>query len=217
MSESVKLPLVLIGGGGHASVLVDILLKQGRKILAVVSPDDVSERKVFSKIRHLYRDEDIREFSSDQVQLVNGIGMLPRSALRTKVNERFLELGYQFETVIASNAIVSPYACIAEGAQILSGSIVNAGAEIGGHSIINTGAIVEHDCRIGRYNHIAPRATLCGQVYTGSDVYVGAGATVIQCLSLADKAIVGAGATIVKNLEKSQVAYSAKAEIRADE
>ena len=40
------MPLIIIGGGGHASVLVDILRSQNRQILALISPDDVSSRTV---------------------------------------------------------------------------------------------------------------------------------------------------------------------------
>ena len=31
-------PLVIIGGGGHASVIVDILKRQKREIVAVMTP-----------------------------------------------------------------------------------------------------------------------------------------------------------------------------------
>ena len=67
----------------------------------------------------------------------------------------------------------------------------------------------------GSYNHIAPRATLCGQVATKDNVYIGAGATVIQGLSLGEDCIVGAGATLVRSLDSKHIAYGARAEIRA--
>ncbi|TOE95982.1 shikimate dehydrogenase, partial [Vibrio parahaemolyticus] len=77
-----------------------------------------------------------------------------------------------FETVIANSAYVSPFSKIETGAQILPMAIIQTGVTVGSHSIINSGALVEHDCNIGSYNHIAPRATLCGQVETKNNVYV---------------------------------------------
>ena len=59
--------------------------------------------------------------------------------------------------------------------------------------IINTKAVVEHDCVIGDYSHIAVGAVLCGEVKIGKSVLVGANATVIQCRTIADKEIVAAG------------------------
>ncbi|EIA3113433.1 acetyltransferase [Vibrio cholerae] len=189
-------PLVLIGGGGHASVLADILLGQGRDIVAVISPDDLSSRAVFTGLVHLTQDEEVKRFSPESVHLVNGIGMLPRSMLRQRVNQQFLELGYQFETVIASDAHVSRFTTIHSGVQILSGARVQTGAVIGEYTIVNSAALVEHDCQIGAYNHIAPRATLCGGISSEELVFIGAGAVICPGVSLGRKCIVGAGVTI---------------------
>ncbi|PFG45500.1 sugar O-acyltransferase (sialic acid O-acetyltransferase NeuD family) [Vibrio sp. ES.051] len=206
-------PLIVIGGGGHASVLVDILRSQQRAILGVVSPDELTARAAFDGLSHWYQDDAILSFPSDEVKLINGIGALPHSKLRCRLNEYFLTHGYQFETVIAPAASVSPFATIEAGAQILTHAIVQAGAMIGSHSIINTGALVEHDCMIGEYNHIAPRATLCGQVQTEDHVFIGAGATVIQDVHLAEHALVGAGAVVTKHLTANTVCYSSRSTI----
>ncbi|EKF9298858.1 acetyltransferase [Vibrio cholerae] len=207
-------PLILIGGGGHASVLADILLGQRRDIVAVISPNDLFLRAVFTGLVHLTQDEEVKRFSPDSVYLVNGIGMLPRSTLRQRVNQQFLELGYQFETVIASDAHVSRFATIHSGAQILSGARVQTGAVVGEHTIVNSGALVEHDCQIGAYNHIAPNATLCGDVLTEENVYIGANATVIQGLALEAQSTVGAGAILTQSLPLGGTCYPARACIK---
>lgn len=210
-----SLPLVLIGGGGHASVLADILLGQGREILAVICPDDVSARAVLAGIPHLTQDEDITRFSPDSVRLVNGIGMLPRSTFRQRISEKFFAQGYVFETVIASDANVSNFAQVNAGAQILSGARVQTGSIIGEHTIINTGALIEHDCQIGAYNHIAPNATLCGEIRTADHVYIGANATLIQGLILGSQCIVGAGSILKQPLSFGTTCYPAHAFIKA--
>ncbi|HAV1350708.1 acetyltransferase [Vibrio parahaemolyticus] len=216
MSDKPMLPIVMIGGGGHASVLADILIFQGREILAVISPEDISQRPVFKGMTHLKNDEDVLAFSKDKVLLVNGIGMMPKSGFKRKINEYFLSLGYRFETVIANSAYVSPFSKIETGAQILPMAIIQTGVTVGSHSIINSGALVEHDCIIGSYNHIAPRATLCGQVETKNNVYVGAGSTVIQGVSIGSDSIVGAGASLTKSLETNTIAYPARVAIKTN-
>lgn len=207
-------PIVIIGGGGHASVLVDILRAQQREILAVICPDDITIRSVFSGIQHLKNDDDVLKFSVDDVLLVNAIGMLPKSALKRKLNQHFLSLGYQFETVIADSAQLSPFSQIEAGAQIFAGAIVQAGVQVGAHAVVNSGVIIEHDCKIGQYSHIAPRATLCGQVNTDDNVYVGAGATVIHNIKLAQNSIVGAGAIVTKHLSENQICYPSRSAIK---
>ncbi|WP_202906393.1 hypothetical protein [Morganella psychrotolerans] len=108
---------------------------------------------------------------------------------------------YQFETIISNNAIVSDYAEIQQGVQIFSGAIIQPGTVIGEHSIINTGAIIDHDCHIGRYNHIAPHATLCGNVNSEDDVYIGASSCILQNIILSYGSIISAGATIIKDTQ----------------
>ncbi|KPZ69387.1 putative acetyltransferase EpsM [Shewanella sp. P1-14-1] len=207
MSKSDLKSLIVIGGGGHASVLVDILRSQQRQILAVVSPEDIHLRHVFHGLTHLRNDHDVLQFNPDEVMLVNGVGMLPGSKLRRQLSEYYLLLGYQFETVVSLSAHVSNYASIEVGAQVFPGAIVQAGVKVASQSIINSGAIIEHDSNIGMYSHVAPNATLCGQVTVGEEVFIGAGATIIQNITLANNTIIGAGATVTNNLNINETCY----------
>ena len=207
-------PLIIIGGGGHASVLVAMLIRQRRDILAVISPDDISGRACLATLPHLRDDEDIMQFAPEDVELINAIGATPGSLLRRKVNERFLNKGYSFASVISDEAIVSDFAVIHTGAQILTRAIIQPGAVIGSHSVVNTGAIIEHDCHIGAYNFIAPGATLCGDVRTRDNVFIGAGATIIPGMQLDDNAFVAAGAVLVNSLGAGKRCYSVKTVIK---
>jgi sugar O-acyltransferase (sialic acid O-acetyltransferase NeuD family) len=200
-------PLLIIGAGGHASVLVDILRQQKREILGVVSPQIESKSKVFDGIEHFKSDDDVLKFDNQSVNLVNGIGSLPGNHLRAVLFNKFKTLGYEFETVVANNAIVSDYAELAEGVQIFAGAIVQTNTSIGANTIINTGSIIDHDCIIGRHNHIAPGVTLSGHVSTSEYVHIGTGASVIQSVSIGGNSIVGAGATATKNIADNMVYY----------
>ncbi|WP_418357303.1 acetyltransferase [Shewanella basaltis] len=205
-------PLIMIGGGGHASVLVDILRSQNRDILAVVTPTEV-ENIIFSGIKHIPDDSDVLIYSPDNVLLVNGIGMMPNSYTRKKVNEYYLSLGFKFESVISNSAIVSAYAEISSGVQILHGAVIQTGAKVGSHSIINSRVVIEHDTEVGTYNHIAPGAVLCGSVKTSENVFVGAGATVIQNVVLHDGVFIAAGATVTRSLSQNSICYPGRATI----
>ncbi|WP_261396866.1 acetyltransferase [Photobacterium rosenbergii] len=213
-SSQTGMPIVLIGGGGHASVLADILTSQNREICAVVSPDDVSTRQVFENIPVLTSDKEIAQFSPQSVMLVNGIGMLPFSGLRCDVTKWYTSMGYRFETVVSEQSLVSKYAVLEEGGQVFPGAIVQAGAVVGKQTIVNTGAIVEHDCLIGPFNHLAPGCVVCGGVKTGKQVFIGANATVTQGSCLGDQSIVGAGAMLSEDLSAKAVCYSSRSVIK---
>ncbi|WP_395303219.1 acetyltransferase [Pectobacterium polonicum] len=194
-------PIVLIGGGGHASVITDILKQQCREIIAIISPENIGIRKIFNGIAQLYKDNDIDQFDPEQVLLVNCIGVLPGSLTKKKINEQYLAKGYNFETIIANNAYVSPYAVLGTGVQILTGAIIHPGVFIDSHSVINSGAVIEHDAHIGSYNFIAPRAVICGQCRTENDVFIGANATVIQNITIAARNVITANSVVVKNTQ----------------
>ena len=200
-------PLIIIGGGGHASVLADILLKQGREVLAVVSPKCIKKRKVFDTIMHYLNDDEVCKHNPQDIFLINGIGQMPYSNLRFTIQRKFKELGFTFESVIACSAEVSHYSCIEPGVQILNAAVIQTGSRIREGTIINTGSIVEHDCDIGIFNHLATGTTLSGQVKTGENVHVGTGASVIQNLRIGKSSIIGAGAIILKDVPESSIVF----------
>ncbi|EXJ09756.1 acetyltransferase [Nitrincola nitratireducens] len=197
--------LIMLGAGGHASVLMDMLKRLGLELHAVVSPDRIPSTSLLSGITRIETDELlVNHYSPDQVVLVNGVGSMPGHDVQKKLFLSYSELGYCFLNVVSPQALVSEHVKLGMGVQIMAGAIVQTGAKIGNNSIINSGAIVEHDCIIGSHNHVAPGATLSGGVVTGSSVHIGTGANVIQNITIGDSAIIGAGTTLVKNVGAGQ-------------
>ena len=207
-------PLVMLGAGGHAAVLAELLLATGRQIIAVVSPEEIMESSPLAGISRLTTDESLlTAYSSEQVELVNGLGALPANDLHFRLFNYFSEHGYRFASVISPFAMVSKSAQLADGVQIMTGAIVQTNASIGMNCIINSGAIIEHDCCIGAHNHIAPGVTLSGGVITESQVHVGTGANVIQAIKIGQHAVVGAGCTVVRDVPAKQVIVPARSRI----
>lgn len=203
-------PVLVLGAGGHAAVLVDMLRQLNHTIVGLVARDKPADKPVFSGIPYYASDEDVFSFDKEQVLLANGIGSLPGRNVRSKVHQQFKQAGYQFVTVVSPYAIVSDYSRLAEGVQVMPGAIINANSVIGESTIVNSGAIVEHDCKIGRHNHIAPGVALSGDVVSGDYVHIGTGASVIQGVTIGDNVMVGAGATVTRNLDSNKKLYVAK-------
>jgi sugar O-acyltransferase (sialic acid O-acetyltransferase NeuD family) len=201
---------LLIGGGGHAKVLLDILNGQGITIEAIISPKVDLSFSLFKNVKHFKNDDDVLRYNTDEVVLVNGVGSLPGDLTRASIFDNFQKYGYEFSTVVPKSSIVSEYCKLGMGVQIMPGAIINADARVGDNTIINSGAIIEHDCRIGSHNHIAPGAVLSGGVVTGDNVHISTGAKVIQGMKIGARAMVGAGATVSKDLGNDKKLYVAK-------
>lgn len=203
-------PVVVLGAGGHASVLVELLKQQDRQIMALIAPQCCDSRLVFHGIPVWEDDSPLQALSPECIELVNGIGSLPSSRLRSTLFTHYKQVGYRFMTVISAHAYVSDYAVLAEGVQVMAGAIIQTGAWVGENSIINSGAIVEHDCSIGAHCHIAPGAVLSGSVKMANNVHVGTGASVIQSIVIGDSAVIGAGATVISPIAAEHTQYVAK-------
>lgn len=203
-------PILLLGAGGHAAVLTDILRQLNCELLGLVSLEPPKSQDVFKGLRWYSSDDDVLSYKKDEIFLVNAIGSLPGNFLRRELHKKFNGLGYQFMTIVSPHAIVSKHAKIDEGAQVFPGCIINANAVIGEGSIVNTGAIIEHDCVIGRHNHIAPGVVLSGSVVTEDSVHIATGASVIQGIQIGENTIIGAGATVTKDVDCNRKLYASK-------
>jgi sugar O-acyltransferase (sialic acid O-acetyltransferase NeuD family) len=208
MADDMGFPLIVIGAGGHAKVLIEALRQLGRSIIGIVETPDFQEKKGPFGVEIIGDDSAIFEYPAASVELVNGIGSLPGSNARWKLYQMFAVKGYRFASVTHPRSCVAEDVVLAEGCQIMAGAVVQPGTRIGRQAIVNTSASIDHDCHLGDGVHIAPGATLCGGVRVGDHAHIGAGASVIQSLSIGPNAVVGAGSVVVKNVADGAVVKS---------
>lgn len=188
-------PVIILGAGGHAKVVADILRLSGRDILGFVTPD-LRIGAEFCGEKVLGGDEIINKYFSDKIQLVNGIGSLPKKNLRWGLAESMRKHGYKFATITHPKAIVSSDVSLDDGVQIMAGAIIQAGTKIGQDSIINTGAVIDHDCNIAKNCHLAPGVVLSGGVAIGRDTHLGTGTIVTEYRSIGSNCTIAASSVI---------------------
>lgn len=193
-----SLPVLIIGAGGHARVLIEALAKSGATMLGCVAKEAPALGSL--SIPFLGDDEALCRHAPSSVVLVNGIGSIARPDLRRDIFLRFKQKGYRFGAVAHPAAILPSEFVLGEGAQVMAGAILQPGCRIGDNVIVNTGSVVDHDCRIGAHVHIAPGAVLSGDVTVGEGAHVGTGARVIQGVKIGAGAVVGAGAAVVRDV-----------------
>lgn len=191
--------IVVIGGGGHAKVLISTLLLSSQKVIGFTE-------KKGNKVLHLMgipclgNDEVVCQYHPKKILLVNGLGSVGDVDQRYRIYKKFKELGYFFNNVIHSSSILAPSVSMQEGVQIMAGAIIQVDSQIGVNTVINTRASVDHDCVIGNHVHIGPGVTLSGSVQVGHYTHIGTGATVIQGVKIGEKCVVGAGAVVIKDI-----------------
>lgn len=199
MSVTKVKPVIIIGSGGHATVVADALLAAGVRVLGFTDADPRRHGMQLCNLPVLGNDSVLDTFAQADVQLANGIGSTRATALRGSVQRALEARGWQFASVRHPSAVVSPFASVGQGAQLLARCVVQPGAEIGMGCIVNTSAVIEHDVRLGEFVHVACGAVLCGHVQVGAHSHIGAAAVVRQGVTLGTHSVVGAGAAVVRN------------------
>lgn len=183
-------PITLVGAGGHAKVVRDIINACGYRVDCVMD-DSYDGAKNFKDVNSF-----VSPISDRPGQWgVLGIG---DNNFRRKLASR---LAYNWKTFIHPTALVHESAVLGEGCVVMAGAQIGPDARIGRHTIINTNAVVEHDCFIGDFVHIAPGSVLCGAVRVESDTLIGAASVVIPGKIIGRGVVVGAASVVIKNIE----------------
>ena len=182
--------ITLFGGGAHAKVLIDCLQQEAQYEVATILDDHPTVSRILNyevqkrTYTHSYQDQ------AAIISITNG-------PIRKKIATG---LQCDFVTTIHPTAIVSPYARLGVGTQILAGAIISTGAQIGNHCIVNTGTVVEHDCLLSDFVHLAPNTSVGGGAKIGTCTQIGIGATVIQNITIGANVIIGAGAVVLTDI-----------------
>lgn len=193
-------PVLLLGAGGHAKVLIEALRAAGVTIAGILEANHKLVGSTVSGISVLSEEKGLLDFPPAQIRLVNGVGSIRSTELRRKVFQRFHDLGYRFAVVVHPSAVVASDVVLEEGAQVMAGCVLQPGCRIGFDAIVNTRASLDHDCFIGPHAHIAPGVTLSGAVTVGEAAHVGTGATVIQGIEIGAASLVAAGSVVVRDV-----------------
>ena len=195
--------VIIIGKGGHAKVLTDLLQLLTRQIIGYTATK-YSKEEEFCGIKCLGNDSVIEDYAPENIQLVNAVAAMPETKTRREIGERMRNKGYQFATLIHPSAVVAKSVIIEEGAQIMAGSVIQSGTTIGIDSIINTNASIDHDCSIGRCVHIAPGVTMSGNVVVDDYAHIGTGTSIIQGIKIGKTSIIAAGSVVYTDIVENQ-------------
>lgn len=194
---SSDLDVVLVGAGGHAHVVADMLAALGRRLRGYVAPIGST---VLKGTEWLGTDDVLREMTPGTADLVVGVGSAGDVAVRRAIFDLLDGQGHCLPALVHPTGVLARDVTLGAGAQVMLGAAVQAGVTVGRNAIINTGAVVDHDCRIGDHAHVAPGAVLCGDVTVGEAAHVGAGARVIQGVRIGGGALVAAGAVVISDV-----------------
>jgi acetyltransferase-like isoleucine patch superfamily enzyme len=91
-----------------------------------------------------------------------------------------------------------------------------------GSIIIGSGVQIAPNCSFFSYNHAAVRGIPIrkqllqsrGNIVVGNDVWIGAGVTILDCVTIGDGAVIGAGSVVVHDIPDNAIAVGVPAVVK---
>jgi UDP-N-acetylbacillosamine N-acetyltransferase len=183
---------MLLGGGGHGRSVADVIRRAGGRVVAIQDPRPEPGWSV-PIVASLT--EALTRFAHCQGRVLITVGQNP---LRARIQQEAVAAGAGLGTLVAVTATASGPP--GPGAVLLEHSHAGPGALLAEGVIINTAAVVEHDCQIGAFAHIAPGARVLGGARVGYGTLIGSGAVVLPGVVIGANVMVGASAVVVSNV-----------------
>jgi sugar O-acyltransferase (sialic acid O-acetyltransferase NeuD family) len=191
--------ILIVGAGGHAKVVADILLTACNdqfELMGFLDDDPKLWGSTYQGYTVLGNLRRLKSIPHDAVVVAIG-----SNRIRADLFEELRITGEEFVVTCHSAASIGTGIRIGKGTMICGSAIINTESEIGDNVILNTNAIIEHHCKIGNHSHIAPGSILGGNVNVGEGVLVGLGACVLPGVKLGNWSTIGAGAVVNRNVK----------------
>ena len=189
----------IIGAGGHAKVVIEIIEEMGETIISVTD-----HKRSFNEFLGY---PVLNDQPAADLDILIAVG---NNAARKKIAS---ESTGNFGLAIHPKACISSRCFIGKGTVVMAGSTINSGSVTGNHCIINTNASIDHDCTLADFVHISPGASIAGNVSVGEGTHVGIGSSIIQGVTIGKWVTIGAGAVIISDVPDYAVAVGVPGKI----
>ncbi|MCY1391462.1 UDP-N-acetylbacillosamine N-acetyltransferase [compost metagenome] len=188
--------LLILGFGGHARSVADVALASGYRQLIFVD-QNAREGESFAGFPV------VKSVAGSLPPDWAGFPASGDGHRRQSQCDQIRSMGLALATLISPTATTGPDCTICEGSFVGHHAHVGPAARIGAGCIVNTAAVVEHECTVGDYSHISVNSTMAGRSSIGRLCMLGAGAILIDGLSIGDNVTIGAGGVVHRSISQA--------------
>ncbi len=204
--------VVLIGGGGHGSVVAEIVEKTpDLDLIGILDSQIAAGTNVFG-YEVLGPVEVLRELivSRGVAGAVVAVGdNWTRGQIIAALRDLAPSLAYP--NVVHPSAQIGKHVRLGAGTVVMAGAVVNTNSTIGEFCILNTNCSLDHDSVLGDFASLAPNSCAGGGTRIGAYSAICLGANIIDRVEIGEHTVIGAGATVLHNQPAQIVAYGTPA------
>ncbi|MEP0548687.1 MAG: acetyltransferase [Rhodothermales bacterium] len=195
--------VLVIGGGGHAKVVIATLRAAGVAVAGVLDDDAAKHGSTLLGVPVI---GSVERATGGEHDAVIAVG---HNATRKRIAESLPDV--RWATVVHPHAVVHESVRLGEGAVVFAGAVVQPDARLGAHTIINTGASADHDNELGDYVHLAPGVRLAGGVTLEEGAFMGIASAALPGVRVGAWTTVGAGGVVTRDLPSGVTAVGVPA------
>ena len=189
--------ILIVGSGGHAKCVIDILhAMEGYSILGCVADDSDPGRSVLG-VPIVGTLSALNQFSARDYKVAIGVGGWKDINERKRLFNQVISLGFDVISPIHPAARIAPSAQIGMGATVFSGVDIGPDVHIGKNVMVGTASFISHETVVEEHTLISAGVNLGGNVAVGASCLIAIGATVASRVRIGDGTLVAAGAVVV--------------------
>jgi sugar O-acyltransferase (sialic acid O-acetyltransferase NeuD family) len=198
-----KEKLVLLGSGGHAKCVLDILEEMDSyEIIGVTTQDET--RKDFCGYPILGNNETLQDLYMEGIRYIAlGVGGYTDNNQRKALYTKLKQLGFTVVSAIHPSAMISKTVSLGEGNIIFSGVIMIPDVQVGNNVVIASGSNIGHEVIIEDHVLISTGVTTGANIKIQEGALISMGATIVSGVTVGKNAFVAAGAVVVKDIEEN--------------
>jgi len=200
---SARTPLVLLGAGGTALDLLDVIQEAadaGAPFEPIGFLDDspalqgreVGGLPVLGPLSHASALAD--------ASFVNTLGSPANYRRRAAAVEPLGLAPNRFATVVHPGAQVSRRCTIGAGTLVYPQVVIGANVRVGEQVLLMAGVVLNHDVVVGDYSILTSGVLLAGRVQIGRNCYLGTGCRIVQDTKVGDEALIGMSSTVLSDV-----------------
>jgi len=197
--------------GEQGTVVLDILRRSTDDDEIVFLDDDESLwGETVSGHDVVGGEQKLSDLDPERIEVI--VAFAATCSTRLDIAARVENAGFEFFSVIDSDATVAPSATVGEGVIINAQSYIGPNATVGDSVVVDSAVSVSHDVQLSEGVIVAPNATIAGGADVGRETFVGAGSTVSDHVTVGERATVGAGAVVISDVPPGETVVGVPAE-----